>query len=82
MNAPGRRGIRLTAGLELTSPGSGNPSSAATAKRRGRGTGFPQAKGSHLGDITSARGTEAYLPLRLRLWGALGTADFNIRVVR
>lgn len=35
-----------------------------------------------LGDITAARGTEAYLHLWLRLWGALGTADFNVRVVR
>jgi hypothetical protein len=35
-----------------------------------------------LGDITTARGTEAYLHLWLRLWGALGTADFNVRVVR
>lgn len=35
-----------------------------------------------LGDITTARGTESYLPLWLRLWGALGTGDFNIHVVR
>lgn len=35
-----------------------------------------------LGDITTARGTESYLPLWLRLWGALGTADFNVKVVR
>ena len=35
-----------------------------------------------LGDITAARGTEAYLHLWLRLWGALGTADFNVHVVR
>jgi 8-hydroxy-5-deazaflavin:NADPH oxidoreductase len=35
-----------------------------------------------LGDITAARGTEAYLLLWLRLWGALQTADFNIKVVR
>ena len=35
-----------------------------------------------LGDITTARGTESYLPLWLRLWGALGNADFNLRVVR
>jgi hypothetical protein len=34
-----------------------------------------------LGDVTAARGTESYLPLWLRLWGALKTADFNIRVV-
>ena len=35
-----------------------------------------------LGDITTARGTESYLLLWLRLRGAVGTADFNIRVVR
>ena len=35
-----------------------------------------------LGDITSARGTEMYLPIWLRLWGALGTGMFNIKVVR
>ncbi|MGE5275592.1 MAG: NADPH-dependent F420 reductase [Acidobacteriota bacterium] len=35
-----------------------------------------------LGDITQARGTEAYLLLWLSLYGALKTADFNVRVVR
>ena len=35
-----------------------------------------------LGDITSARGTEMYLPLWLRMWGALQTPNFNIKVVR
>lgn len=35
-----------------------------------------------LGDITTARGTEAYLMLWLRLWGVLGTADFNVQVVK
>ena len=35
-----------------------------------------------LGDITSARGTESYLPLWLRLWGALQVPMFNIKVVR
>lgn len=35
-----------------------------------------------LGDITTARGTESFLPLWIRLWGALGTADFNIHVVK
>lgn len=34
-----------------------------------------------LGDITTARGTEMYLPLWVRLWGALGTGMFNIKVV-
>ena len=35
-----------------------------------------------LGDITTARGTEMLLPLWLRLWGALGTPMFNVKVVR
>jgi predicted dinucleotide-binding enzyme len=35
-----------------------------------------------LGDITTARGPEMYLPLWVRLWGALGTGTFNISVVR
>ena len=35
-----------------------------------------------LGDITAARGTESYLHLWLRLYGALQAADFNIHVVR
>ncbi|KFA87808.1 NADPH-dependent F420 reductase [Archangium violaceum] len=35
-----------------------------------------------LGDITTARGTESYLPLWLRLWGAMGTPDFNIQIVK
>jgi len=35
-----------------------------------------------LGDITTARGTESYLPLWVRLWGALKTADFNLKIVR
>jgi predicted dinucleotide-binding enzyme len=35
-----------------------------------------------LGDITAARATESYLHLWLRLWGALKTGDFNIKVVR
>lgn len=35
-----------------------------------------------LGDITTARGTEAYLMLWLRLWGTLGTPDFNIQLIK
>ena len=35
-----------------------------------------------LGDITTARGTEMLLPIWLRLWGALGTGLFNVKVVR
>jgi len=35
-----------------------------------------------LGDITTARGTESYLPLWIRLWGALKTPYFNVKIVR
>ena len=35
-----------------------------------------------LGDITTARGTEAYLLLWVRLWGAFQTPDFNVKIVR
>ena len=35
-----------------------------------------------LGDITSARGMEMYLPAWLRAWGALGTGVFNVQVVK
>ncbi|HKX75905.1 MAG TPA: NAD(P)-binding domain-containing protein [Acidimicrobiia bacterium] len=35
-----------------------------------------------LGDITTARGTEMYLPLWLRIWGAIQAPMFNVRVVR
>jgi 8-hydroxy-5-deazaflavin:NADPH oxidoreductase len=46
-----------------------------------RSFGWPEDSIVDLGDISSARGTEGYLPLWLRLWGALDTADFNIKVV-
>lgn len=35
-----------------------------------------------LGGLDTARGTEMLLPVWLRLWGALGTATFNLKVVR
>jgi len=35
-----------------------------------------------LGDITTARATEGYLPLWSSLWRQLGTLAFNIKVVR
>jgi predicted dinucleotide-binding enzyme len=35
-----------------------------------------------LGDITGARATEMVLPLWLRLYGVLGSAEFNIHVAR
>jgi len=35
-----------------------------------------------LGDLSAARGMEMYLPIWLRLWGALGSGMFNIRIAR
>jgi hypothetical protein len=35
-----------------------------------------------LGDITTARGVEMYLPLWLRMWGALQKPMFNVKVIR
>lgn len=35
-----------------------------------------------LGDITAARAMEMYLPIWVRLWGVLGNAMFNIKIVR
>jgi 8-hydroxy-5-deazaflavin:NADPH oxidoreductase len=46
------------------------------------GFGWPRDAVIDLGDITAARGMEMYVPLWLRLVGAVGSADFNIAVVR
>lgn len=35
-----------------------------------------------LGDLTNARGMEMYVVLWVRLYGAVGTPDFNVKVVR
>ncbi len=35
-----------------------------------------------LGNITNSRATEQLLPIWIRLWGVLGTADFNFKIVR
>jgi predicted dinucleotide-binding enzyme len=44
--------------------------------------GWPRACILDLGDLTAARGTEAYLLLWLRLWNVLGTRYLNIEVLR
>lgn len=44
--------------------------------------GWPAERIRDLGGISSARGTEMYLALWLRLWGVVGTGYFNIGVVR
>jgi hypothetical protein len=43
--------------------------------------GWPVERIRDVGGISSARGTEMYVALWLRLWGALGTGYFNIAVV-
>lgn len=43
--------------------------------------GWPPGDILDLGDITASRGLEMYLPLWLRLWGATGTGDLNVKVV-
>jgi predicted dinucleotide-binding enzyme len=43
--------------------------------------GWPSERILDLGDIGAARGTEMYLPLWLRLMGATGGPNFNIRVL-
>jgi len=42
--------------------------------------GWPWESILDLGDITTARGTEMLLPVWVRLWGALGTPEFNFHV--
>jgi predicted dinucleotide-binding enzyme len=44
--------------------------------------GWPAEQIVDLGDITAARGPEMYLALWLRLMGAVGHPNFNIRIVR
>lgn len=35
-----------------------------------------------MGDITTARGTEMLLPIWVRLWGVLGSPQFNFKIVK
>jgi len=46
-----------------------------------RSFGWPAGRIRDLGGISSARGTEMYMALWLRLWGTVGTGYFNIAVV-
>jgi 8-hydroxy-5-deazaflavin:NADPH oxidoreductase len=61
---------------------SGNdPEAKATVSRFAREQ-FGWKNVVDLGDITTSRGTEAYLLLWIRLYGALKTGDFNIKIVK
>jgi 8-hydroxy-5-deazaflavin:NADPH oxidoreductase len=55
---------------------------AAKATVTGILTSFGHDDVIDLGGIETARGTEMLLPIWLRLMGALGTAQFNVKVVR
>lgn len=62
----------------------GNDAAAKTevTARLGEWFGWKKENVIDLGDNTTARGMEMWLPLWLRLWGALGTPHFNLLVVR
>ncbi|MGI8608736.1 MAG: NADPH-dependent F420 reductase [Candidatus Dormibacteria bacterium] len=62
---------------------SGNDSEARTQVSALLQTfGWPAEDIIELGDITTARGAEMYLPLWVRLFGVIGTPHFNVNVVR
>ena len=62
---------------------SGNSEEAKTrVKKLLNELGWPDKNIFDLGDITGARGTEALLPVWLRVNGVLKTGAFNFRIVR
>lgn len=59
----------------------GNDKSAkSTTTEILHGFGWGDKQIIDLGDITNARGTEMLLPVWLRLWGTLGTSEFNFHI--
>jgi 8-hydroxy-5-deazaflavin:NADPH oxidoreductase len=61
---------------------SGNDAGAKAQVKQILTEGFGWKQVVDLGDITTARGTESFLPLWIRMWGVLGTVDFNIQIVK
>jgi predicted dinucleotide-binding enzyme len=61
---------------------SGNDADAKARVNEILRNGFGWKSVIDLGDITTARGPEAYMLLWLRLFGALKTAELNIKVMR
>ncbi len=63
---------------------SGNDAAAKgeVAGRLGEWFGWKRENVVDLGDITAARGMEMFLPLWLRMWGALGTPHFNLKLIK
>jgi 8-hydroxy-5-deazaflavin:NADPH oxidoreductase len=60
----------------------GNDADAKATVKRWLGEWFGWRDILDLGDVTAARGTEMYLPIWLRMWGALGSPMFNVKIVR
>jgi len=60
----------------------GNDADAKAAVKRWLGEWFGWRDIVDLGDVTAARGMEMYLPIWLRMWGAVGSPMFNVKIVR
>ena len=61
----------------------GNEDSAkANVKELLQSAGWTNKNILDLGDITGSRGMEQSLPLWIRIWGTLGTVNFNFNVVQ
>jgi predicted dinucleotide-binding enzyme len=58
-----------------------DPHAKATVKQILEDFGWPVDDVMDLGGIDAARGMEMYLPLWLRLYGATGTAQLNVKVL-
>ncbi|MFO0758017.1 MAG: NAD(P)-binding domain-containing protein [Byssovorax sp.] len=72
----------LVAGGDHTMFMSGNDADAKATVAGFLREGFGWKDVVDLGDITTARGTEMYLPLWVRLFGALKSPMFNVKLVR
>jgi len=73
---------RQVAGGDHTMVVCGNDAMAKQEVTRLLKDGFGWRDVIDLGDITNARGSEMWLPLWVRLYGALGTPMFGMKVVR
>jgi hypothetical protein len=62
--------------------GNGAEAKAQVRDWLGQWFGWPADRIVDLGDITTARGTEMYLPLWVRLYGRFGSPLFNVALMR
>jgi 8-hydroxy-5-deazaflavin:NADPH oxidoreductase len=60
----------------------GNDAAAKEEVKRFLGEWFGWKGFVDLGDITGARACEAWLMVWIRLWGAIGSPDFNLHIAR